>query len=96
MKPTAGMTQIMGTPGFMAPEQARFGILSVATDIYGLGITFANALADGNTSNPLFNPDMPDAFRELVWRMVDSEPGKRPAQMKEVLSALEELNQEAG
>lgn len=86
------VTAAMGTPGFMAPEQERNGVITVATDIYGLGITFAHALSDGDTGNPLSNlyanPAVPQAFRELVLRMISAKPQNRPAQMRDVLSAL--------
>jgi serine/threonine protein kinase len=87
------ITAALGTPGFMAPEQERLGIITVATDIYGLGITFANALADRGTSNPIFdlygNSAIPEAFRALVLRMVDAKPERRPASMRDVLGELD-------
>src|SRR5262249_8310774 len=38
------VTAAMGTPGFMAPEQERHGVVTVATDVFGLGVTFAETL----------------------------------------------------
>jgi hypothetical protein len=94
LKPATPITNAMGTPGFMAPEQERHGVITVATDIYGLGITFAHALADRNTSNPIFdiyrNAAIPDAFRALVLKMVDAKPENRPARMRDVLTELME------
>ena len=76
----------------MAPEQERHGIVTVATDIYGLGVTFAHALADRDTVNPLIdlyrNPGVPDIFRELVLKMVAAKPENRPARVRDVLSTL--------
>lgn len=86
------ITAEFGTPGFMAPEQERHGILTVATDVYGLGITYATALADRATSNPILdlyrNSEIPLAFRELVLKMIDTKPEQRPARMRDVLDAL--------
>jgi len=92
LKQETPITGALGTPGFMAPEQERHGIITVATDIYGLGITFANALADRCTSNPLFdlcrNAEIPGMFRDLVMKMVDARPENRPARMRDVLGVL--------
>jgi serine/threonine-protein kinase len=89
---TAPITGEMGTPGFMAPEQERHGVITVATDIYGLGITFAHALANREASNPLLdgytNSDTPAAFRALLLRMIDAKPENRPERMRDVLRDL--------
>jgi len=83
------MTAALGTRGFMAPEQELHGIITVATDVYGLGITYANALAD---STWIFDfsqeSDIPSWFRELVLKMTDRKPENRPSQMRDVLKAL--------
>ena len=94
LKGPTPLTAAMGTPGFMAPEQERHGVITVATDIYGLGITYANALAHRGTSNPLYDlysySKIPDSFRELVLKMVDTKPEKRPSTMMDVLEGLGE------
>jgi serine/threonine protein kinase len=87
------ITAAMGTPGFMAPEQERHGIVTVATDVYGLGITYASALADRTTSNAIFDlcrkAEIPPSFRELVLKMTEANPANRPARMMDVLEALQ-------
>jgi serine/threonine protein kinase len=92
LKPGTPITAAMGTPGYMAHEQERHGVITVATDIYGLGITFAHALADTHTSNPIFdlykNAAIPNAFRELVLKMVDPKPENRPPRMNDVCELL--------
>jgi hypothetical protein len=92
LKRPTPITAAMGTPGFMAPEQERHGVVTVATDVYGLGVTYANAMADRATSNPAFDlyrtSEIPLAFRDLVLRMIDPKPENRPARMRDVLEAL--------
>lgn len=92
LKDPTPITAMLGTPGFMAPEQERHGIVTVATDIYSLGITYANALADRTTSNPIFDllrkSEIPSSFRELVLKMIDTKPEQRPVRMRDVLQAL--------
>jgi len=89
------LTSALGTPGFMAPEQERHGVVTVATDIYGLGVTFAHALADGGTENPLLalyrNLEIPEIFRDLVLKMVEAKPENRPARVRDVVNVIADL-----
>ncbi len=52
----AGLTQdgaILGTPGYMAPEQVASGDVTPATDLYALGLVMAEAIA----GRPVFAGD---------------------------------------
>ena len=98
------LTAPTGTEAYMAPEQcdvARFGELSPASDVFGLGATLFQALA----GEPPFEPDgepfpqlrrgprrlsrhVPAALSELVLRALAPEPSDRPT-LAEVSDDLE-------
>lgn len=73
-------TAIFGTPGFMAPEQEREGIVTVLTDVYALGATLRVA---GGT---LLVPEL----SSLLTRMTAS-PNERPQSMGEVARLLSSI-----
>jgi tRNA A-37 threonylcarbamoyl transferase component Bud32 len=86
---------IMGTAYYISPEQASGGSVTPASDIYSLGIVayecltgrrpFAGdtpvsvALAQVRDEPPALPQTLPAPVRELVMRMLDKEPGRRPA-----------------
>ncbi|MEU9344109.1 bifunctional serine/threonine-protein kinase/ABC transporter substrate-binding protein [Streptomyces sp. NPDC048278] len=58
---------VVGTPGFLAPEQARGEAAGAASDIFALGCVLAYA----GTGRPPFGTGAPDA---LLYRTVHDEP----------------------
>ncbi|MGW3289187.1 bifunctional serine/threonine-protein kinase/ABC transporter substrate-binding protein [Streptomyces sp. NPDC001002] len=58
---------VVGTPGFLAPEQARGEDASPASDVFALGCVLAYA----TTGRPPFGTGTPDA---LLYRTVHDEP----------------------
>ncbi|AGP34611.1 serine/threonine-protein kinase PknK [Sorangium cellulosum] len=112
----AGMTltgtgRFVGTPGYMAPEQARGDReLGPTVDIFALGCVLFECLTGkhlfagrdlvGVLAKILFDdvppvvslrPDTPPALAELLARMLDKDPHRRPrdaAALREQLAAL--------
>ncbi|MCJ0874722.1 serine/threonine-protein kinase [Streptomyces sp. AP-93] len=83
----------IGTPAFMAPEQASAGTISPATDVFALGQIAAFAAigssvyGDGPSHAVLYrivheDPDLsglPEELRPLVTRCLSRDPADRPA-----------------
>jgi eukaryotic-like serine/threonine-protein kinase len=101
-----GLNEPIGTENYMAPEQcdvARFGELSPATDVFGLGATLYEALShsvpfppDGERfpqlrRSPVRLPrQVPDRLAQLVLACLAPKPGDRPTleQLTDVLEAF--------
>lgn len=87
------ITAAYGTPGFMAPEQDRDGIVTVKSDIYGLGVTLAHLFFPG-ADNPMLKvlvsdeDDQLNGLRSIVGAMVAEDPDARPRDMEEVAQRL--------
>ena len=92
-----GGTTVVGTFGYMAPEQLH-GAATAATDLYGLAATIV-ALAGGTEPESVprrglrmdlkrhlagMSPD----FIQLLERMTDPDPDMRPASAREALDLL--------
>jgi Protein kinase domain/TIR domain len=89
------LTGAFGTPGFMAREQESEGLVTVKTDIFGLGVTFCHLFAPPNNANPHAYPSLGDAIpavlRKLIKEMVADSPAARPDEMKVVLDRLKSI-----
>jgi len=83
------VTAAFGTPGFMAPEQEESGLITIRTDIYGLGVTLC-CLFDPVAYWPAILQDKqyPLRLRNLLTAMVERETTRRPNSVKFVLDEL--------
>ncbi|WP_330113808.1 serine/threonine-protein kinase [Streptomyces sp. MUM 178J] len=97
----------IGTPSFMAPEQAAGSHVTPATDIFALGqvaayaSTGSPAFGEGTSHGVLYRivheePDLtevPERLRELVTRCLAKEPENRPS-VAELLTICQEATAE--
>ncbi|MFG2867018.1 protein kinase [Streptomyces sp. NPDC048338] len=97
----------IGTPSFMAPEQAAGRRVTAATDIFALGqvaayaATGSPAFGEGTSHGVLYRivheePDLaqvPDRLRELVTRCLAKDPEARPT-VAEVIALCQSANAE--
>lgn len=95
LRPDGGST-VIGTFGYMAPEQLH-GDATPATDLFGLGATIA-ALATGSEADALPRKGLaidlsrllpPSTLREVLTAMLEPDPDKRLASVAMVRKFLE-------
>ncbi len=103
---------VVGTPAYMAPEQARGEKVGPRADLWSLGVvlyellsgrrpfdapnTFAilsRIAADQPVAPQLVNRDIPAGLSDLVMRLLEKDPEKRPASAREVINTLAEIEE---
>jgi Protein kinase domain len=88
---SAGM--VVGTPTYLAPEQAAGGRLSVATDVYLVGLVLDEMLTGRRPHGSALDPrrarsDVPPPVADAVVRATDPDPRRRFQSAVEMIEAL--------
>jgi serine/threonine protein kinase len=90
-KDDAPLPRLLGTPGYMAPEYEREGIVSPQTDLYSLGATLYD-LRKGKAPDKGYRPPIvrifPDPLSSVLTRLLARDPARRPASAREAHALL--------
>lgn len=93
---TSRLTEVgysLGTPDYMAPEQAAGAPPSFAMDVYGLGVVLHFMLTGQAPRNsPPELTGVPFDLETIRQKCLETEPGKRYSRVKDLLIDLDRFN----
>jgi serine/threonine-protein kinase len=104
--PVTSTGQVIGTPGYLAPERVDGASATAASDLYSLGVVayecltgvppFAGtalevALAHASRPIPRLPESVPPGVAALVMQLTAKDPGARPASADEVATRARQL-----
>jgi eukaryotic-like serine/threonine-protein kinase len=87
--------EMVGTPGYMAPEQLIGGPTDARTDIYAFGCVLYEMLA-GERIGPARKPLQSSALEAIVRRCLADDPGKRFQSAADLKNALASVAGKSG
>jgi serine/threonine protein kinase len=86
-------TNVVGTPGFIAPELYRFEDASPRSDLYSVGAVAYQLLTGNQPATPLrtlaaTDPAVPEPLRTWLTILTQPEPDQRPLNAEQALATL--------
>lgn len=107
LTPLTRSGELVGTPSFMSPEQAKGEDVDARSDIFSVGVLFHRLVSGKNpfsaanyhsllhriaTAEPdIASEALPDDVREFIERCLEKDPARRFQTVREALSGLSSL-----